>query len=636
MAKKSINDKLKDIEHMVPYKFKFDFGFHNTIKETYQHKSHYYDNKDRASHNDDKHEGYEIYDYMSDKFRGKGFADGYMESEKWRLFPTLELIVKYKNIVFQDGRKYIVGKGSDRSEITDLISLFRFLQTTKNYAIFNNLLNVMLIFIIDYNAEILNSNRMPSINLIEKYINKYYRWLYKERDNQIILVNSFIYEIEKKEVDYYSVAFNKKVVDYIASNWDKCFDELLTHITQQRSSSLSPDKETQLSIKERINIIKTLLEKLEYNMEVGNKLIMSLQYQLIMDNIDNFSALKLDFKSKKLIYTSNKPMNEIEDVFEGTYEKDSSPPFTTDEMNIEIQKELFTWLKDVPYSVKKDAEEAFTRYVKASNKYHRYPIYELYRDHPDLAHPLEEAYKKYAMTVSTYVNPDELDIILNNWSRGIHKPYYTELPLLIPPHSTFRLRPLLENAREQELLEQESNMKKRITARQSFNGGSLFLASFMLIFIGLQLRRQLGSQIEIAIIRKYAGSTDFKTKYTTDTGRAYIYPTLLTIANKITEARLDKEKNIHTVNIYYDMSAFTQDKLYISYHIGHTNQHNYKIILLNQLILFSNKHILKELYLKIKAKVSPAKVSPPKVLSKSSSSFGSIGSPPKGGKLKRK
>jgi hypothetical protein len=180
-----------------------------------------------------------------------GFADGYMESEKWRLFPTLELIVKYKNIVFQDGRIYIVGKGAGRSEITDLISLFRFLQTTKNYAIFNNLLNVMLIFIIDYNAEILNDNRMPSINLIEKYINKYYRWLYKERDNQIILVNSFIYEIEKKEVDYYSVAFNKRVIDYIASNWDKCFDELLTHFTQQRSSSLSPDKETQLSIKKR-------------------------------------------------------------------------------------------------------------------------------------------------------------------------------------------------------------------------------------------------------------------------------------------------------------------------------------------------------------------------------------------------
>jgi hypothetical protein len=628
-----INDKLKDIEHMIPYKFHFDFGFHNTIKETYQHKSHYYDERPRDM--DYKHEEYEIYDYMTGVSTfGNGFADGYMESEKWKLFPTLELIVKYKHIIFKDGRKYIVGKGAGRIEITDIISLFRFLQITKNYAIFNNLLNVMLIFIIDYNAEILNGKRVPSINLIDKYINKYYRWLYKERDNQIILVNSFIYEIEKKDIDYYSVAFNKKVIDYIASNWDKSFDDLLKHFTQQRSSSLSPDKETQLSIKKRINIIKTLLEKLEYNMEIGHKLIMSLQYQFIMDNIDDFPALKLDFQSKKLIFTSNKHMNEISDVFEGTYEKDSSPPFTTDEMNIEIQKELYTWLKDVPYSGKKDAEKAFVRYVEASNKYQRYSIYELYRDHHDLAYPLEEAYKKYVMVVSTYVNPDELDSILNKWSRGIHKPYYTDLSE--GSHYTFpRLR--LENARKQELLKYESDMKTRITARQPISGGSLFFASLMLIIIGFNIRRLLGNQVEIAIIRKYAGSTDFKTKYTTDTGRAYIYPTLLTIANKITEARLDKEKNIHTVNIYCDMSAFTQDKLYISYHIGHKKPHNSNIILLNQLILFSNKHILKEFYLKIKNKVdSYPKVSSPKVSSKSSSSFGSIGFPPKGGKQKKK
>lgn len=34
------------------------------------------------------------------------------------------------------------------ARITDIISLFEYLQTTRNYAIFNNLLNVMLSFII--------------------------------------------------------------------------------------------------------------------------------------------------------------------------------------------------------------------------------------------------------------------------------------------------------------------------------------------------------------------------------------------------------------------------------------------------------------------------------------------------------
>ena len=90
---------------MIPYKFHFDFGFHNTIKDTYQHKSHYYDK--RPSDVDYKHEEYEIYDYMTYKTGastfGNRFVDGYMESKKWRLFPTLELIVKYSHIIFQDG-----------------------------------------------------------------------------------------------------------------------------------------------------------------------------------------------------------------------------------------------------------------------------------------------------------------------------------------------------------------------------------------------------------------------------------------------------------------------------------------------------------------------------------------------------
>jgi len=59
---------------MIPYKFHFDFGFHTTIK-------------------------------------GNGYADGYMYWDNLEIFPILELIIKYINIIFKDGRKYIVGKG---------------------------------------------------------------------------------------------------------------------------------------------------------------------------------------------------------------------------------------------------------------------------------------------------------------------------------------------------------------------------------------------------------------------------------------------------------------------------------------------------------------------------------------------
>jgi hypothetical protein len=334
-----IKEKLKEIEHMIPYKFHFDFGFHNLIKETYQHKAHYYDEMDRDT--DYKHEGYETYNYIENI--EERFADGYMNSVKLEIFPTLELIVKYSHIVFKDGKKYIVGKS--KTKIIDLISLFRFLQTTKNYAIFNNLLNVMLIFIIDYagNIEVIRSINGNYHRDIPTTINKHYRRLYKENpeNNEVRLVNSFIYEIEKKEVDYYSQEFNEKARVYIASNWDKCFDELLSHFQKKPSShspvkegdltinackslleksgyiinkgknSQSPDKETKISNKMSI----TLFEKLEYNMKLGHNLNMSLQYQFIINNIDDFPSKGSEY-NMKLIYTSNKYMNQIIDVFE--------------------------------------------------------------------------------------------------------------------------------------------------------------------------------------------------------------------------------------------------------------------------------------------------------------------------------
>jgi hypothetical protein len=154
----------------------------------------------------------------------------------------------------------------------------------------------------------------------------------------------------------------------------------------------------------------------------------------------------------------------------------------------------------------------------------------------------------------------------------------------------------LENARKQELQKQVSDMKTRITARKPISGGGevasllgFSLWCFWMAFAcrnlskSLELRSRLRAQLAIIQERRLRNSGQSGTAYVGASGKAYIYPTLLTIANVITEARLDKEKNIHTVNIYSDMSSFTQDKLYISYHKGHKKPHNSKIILLNQL-----------------------------------------------------
>ena len=60
-------------------------------------------------------EQYLTYDYMEGaatlENHGNGYADGYMYWDNLEIFPILELIVKYINIIFKDGRKYIVGKG---------------------------------------------------------------------------------------------------------------------------------------------------------------------------------------------------------------------------------------------------------------------------------------------------------------------------------------------------------------------------------------------------------------------------------------------------------------------------------------------------------------------------------------------
>ena len=329
MAKKSILGKFKEIEHMIPYKFNFDFGFYNNAKETYQHKEHYYD--ERPDDIDYLHTGYEIYDYSN-----LNLYDGYMESDRWHNYETLELILEFRHLVFKDGRKYIIGK--DRVNITDIISLFSYLKTAKNYAIFNNILNTMLIFIIDNNIKILEEKKVPTVaDTIRKYFGEDIRKIYKvkQENNSVFLVNSFIYNIEKKDV-HYSSKFDSDRVEYLNNNWNKSFEELIkllqnyelktptnvinssklitllqTYELKNKTNFIDFEElikllpyETKTSTSDTLKLEKLAMpfnkfekeitkfaNELTYNFKkVGINLIHSLQYQYIIDNIANYSS----------------------------------------------------------------------------------------------------------------------------------------------------------------------------------------------------------------------------------------------------------------------------------------------------------------------------------------------------------
>lgn len=571
----AIKKGLKDIEDMIPCRFNFDFG-----------KKEYTGSEALVAR-----PVYEISDMLGQK------------NIRWRIFPTLELIVRYRHVLFQDGRTYVVGK--EKTEITDIISLFEYLQTTRNYAIFNNLLNVMLIFIIDYVLDIVKSDGRTSTELIDNYINEHYRMLYRVIDDRVILLNSFIYGIEKEEVVYPDVKYD----------WDTCFYTLLENLRKRRrrrqelTSSSSPEKD----VKILLNNLKKHIDELEYNMAIGHKLILSLQYQYIIDNIDEYASTIEETQS---IFRKMRKMKVI-------YEKDNVDIILKDDdglvedvsddvINDEIREELKSWMnrfiREATDSEKTVALEAYALYVRKNERRRQ-------TGRQSVSKEEEDAYCKYAEAVS--INSIIIYSPIFTLSRlhrfSIKEPIwmnYDKYMSKIKEEEEAKANELAI-AKQQEYLRAslnsiEGQYKRRTKNTQQFGGvdpGSLFVLGSSLYTLRSVLKIK---QTQLRTNPYYKGSD-----------RVYMYPTLSTVIEGVSTKLFKKKLNIQ---ILYSSQTkrldifYTQDfpEAYNAISIVKGNTRNTNTVSrgtkgkdkysknIDRTLLFKNKHILKDLYTNIK------------------------------------
>jgi hypothetical protein len=318
-----IKELLKDIEYMIPYKFNFDFGLHSLIEETYQHDIGWQGSQ-LIDINYPNKPVYVIYVPDTD-----GPYGPYNYDNSFELLPSLKLIYEYYHIIFKNGRKFIIdNKQSKKVEITDIISLFRFLQTTKNYAIFNNLLNVMLIFIIDFITDTLRVIGDPSFDLEKEYVKTHNRKLYKKKDNNVILTNSNLYNIDKKNCQYYSQELNRKINTFIDNNWLKGNNKLIEYLELHKegrryldidsfSGSLYSEFLEVKSFSSLFEDLNNSINILDDNITIFSPTLnTSLKYQYIIDNVNGYKEgliyEGINFNSyyeNKELYITLKPDN---------------------------------------------------------------------------------------------------------------------------------------------------------------------------------------------------------------------------------------------------------------------------------------------------------------------------------------
>ena len=394
----AIKKCLSEIETMIPSRFNFDFGKKENIGSIF---SKINEGQDEGYYEEIKRSVYEIYTTTS-------------ATTRWRISPTLELIIKYRDIVFENGRTYVVGKTKVRkteARITDIISLFEYLQTTRNYAIFNNLLNVMLSFIIK------SYDFLFFINENEEYIKgaiRLYNVVQVEQVEEVKLVNAFIYGIDdalnvKVETEFEwnfpfftLIALLKKKVSKSLSSpsfepqKSKSSSSPSFEPQKSASSSSPPDKE-----KDKNKII----EELKYGMAIWDNLTTSCQYKYIMEHIREYAATAdtyvvdvgnptnplgyLGYRKLKLIYTHDKYMTLTSDGFVD-FKDDTltSYDLDDDEMNNKIHKLLKSWrtqqafINSTTKREQYDAEYAYSEFLEASKK------------------NIEATYNRYAETVS--------------------------------------------------------------------------------------------------------------------------------------------------------------------------------------------------------------------------------------------
>jgi len=372
----AIKKCLSEIETMIPSRFNFDFGKKENIGSIF---SKINEGQDEGYYEEIKRSVYEIYTTTS-------------ATTRWRISPTLELIIKYRDIVFENGRTYVVGKTKVRkteARITDIISLFEYLQTTRNYAIFNNLLNVMLSFIIKDDKI---TNEISKLYTLKEYTIV---------QQEVKLVNAFIYGIDD--------AFNVKVETEF--EWYFPFITLIALLKKKVSkSSSSPSFEPQKSASsssppDKEKDKNKIIEELKYGMAIWDNLTTSCQYKYIMEHIREYAATAdtyvvdvgnptnplgyLGYRKLKLIYTHDKYMTLTSDGFVD-FKDDTltSYDLDDDEMNNKIHKLLKSWrtqqafINSTTKREQYDAEYAYSEFLEASKK------------------NIEATYNRYAETVS--------------------------------------------------------------------------------------------------------------------------------------------------------------------------------------------------------------------------------------------
>jgi hypothetical protein len=556
----TIKKQLKDIEDMIPSRFNFDFG-----------------KKEYTGIQSDSQSKYEI----SDMLGKKGI--------RWRISPTLELIIKYRDIVFENGRTYVVGKTKVRkteARITDIISLFEYLQTTRNYAIFNNLLNVMLSFIIKDDKI---TNEISKLYTLKEYT--------IVKQEEVKLVNAFIYGIDD--------AFNVKVETEF--EWYFPFITLIALLKKKvsKSSSSPPDKEKYKN---------KLIEEFKYGMAIWDKLILSLQYKYIMEHIHEYAATIEETQSKmKVIYERDN----VDNVY-------MDGDVSDDVINDELRKELKSWMSPKYRFIRECTDSEETVALNAYNSYVRENEKRRHRGQQNASNDEEKAYCNYAEAVS--INSILFTSRLFTSSR-LHMMNIT-VPIWMNYDQYMSKIKEEDESKAKELAIAKEKYKRKTKSKQHFGGvdpGTLLVLGSM--------GRMYYKMNKMNKANLYKGSNV-----------VYMYPTLNTIIQGVETKLFQNKLNIQ---ILYSsikkilLISYNQDlpEAYNTISIVSGSTRNTKKVMrhnvgkkgrvinvLDRTLLYKNKDLLKELYTNIK-NGHRVKVSPPK--SSSSSHFGSIGSPPK-------
>jgi hypothetical protein len=500
----AIKKCLSEIETMIPSRFNFDFGKKENIGSIF---SKINEGQDEGYYEEIKRSVYEIYATTS-------------ATTRWRISPTLELIIKYRDIVFENGRTYVVGKTKVR--ITDIITLFEYLQTTRNYAIFNNLLNVMLSFIIKDDKI---TNEISKLYTLKEYT--------IVQQEEVKLVNAFIYGIDD--------ALNVKVETEF--EWNFPFFNLIALLKKKISKSLSsPSFEPQKSASsssppDKEKDKNKIIEELKYGMAIWDNLTTSCQYKYIMEHIREYATTAdtyvvdvddkrrinslgyLGYRKLKLIYTHDKYMTLTSDGFVDFKDDTLAYDLDDDEMNNEIHKFLKSWktqqafINSTTKREQSDAEYAYSEFLEASKKNKN----------------IEATYNRYAETVS--IDTGGFKLPLNKFVRyKLARPFSTSYDRYI-------------------FMSKKELAKDTITTPLlPVNYSKLIPDSYLMELSGIQLERIRSGKVR--------------------SGKVYIYPTLSAIKALI-KADIDEKKRLNKEDILKKLSVkiiySSDNRIYVYY-----------------------------------------------------------------------